>query len=115
VARVAVAVLLVLALAAACVGAYVSAWRSGRPASSGGRAPGGARSDRDAAALWRRRQDARRRRVQQARQRALPPLPAADTPPPGLAPLVPSPRTVRLEAARGIRDLESWLADQPAA
>ena len=46
---------------------------------------------------------------------SLPPLPADDAPPAGLAPLVPSPRTMRVEAARGIRELEDWLAGQASA
>jgi hypothetical protein len=41
-----------------------------------------------------------------------PPLPRADQPPVGLAPLVPSPRVVAEEAQRGLRDLQAWLADQ---
>jgi hypothetical protein len=69
----------------------------------------------DVAAMWRQREQERARRREQLRQRRLPPLPAADAPPAGLAPLVPSPRTVRVEAARGIRELEGWLADQTSA
>lgn len=66
-------------------------------------------------ALWRRREAERARRREEARQRRLPPLPAEDAPPAGLAPLIPSPRTVRVEAARGIRELEDWLSDQTSA
>jgi hypothetical protein len=69
----------------------------------------------DISALWRQREAQRARRREQARQRRLPPLPEQDAPPPGLAPLVPSPRAVRVEAARGIRELEDWLADQTSA
>ena len=66
-------------------------------------------------AVWRRREAERARRREQARQRRLPPLPAEDVPPAGLAPLIPSPRTVRVEAARGIRELEDWLSGQASA
>ncbi len=94
-------VLLVLLL----VSAYKAAWTwagssEGRP---------------DVAGVWRRPEQQRLQRREQARQRRLPPLPAADAPPPNLAPLVPSPRTVRVEAARGIREIEDWLSDQTAA
>jgi hypothetical protein len=41
---------------------------------------------------------------------ARPRLPAADRPPRGLAPLVPSPRRVEEEVARGLRELQLWLA-----
>lgn len=40
---------------------------------------------------------------------------AADLPPAGLAPLLDSPRLIALECARGIRELEQWLADQATA
>ena len=97
------------ALAAACA----LMWRSSNRPTVPGAVPG--RPDSDVLALWRRREQARRRGVEQARQRTLPSLPAADTPPAGLAPLVPSRRAVGIEAARGIRALESWLADQTTA
>lgn len=41
-----------------------------------------------------------------------PALPSADQPPAGLAPLIPSPRVVAEEAQRGLRELQTWLADQ---
>ena len=96
-------VALVLALA------YRAAWeRAGAPEDRG-------LSRQDVSELWQRREEQRRRRRAQARARRLPPLPPEDAPPAGLAPLVPSPRTVRVEAVRGIRELESWLADQACA
>ena len=45
-----------------------------------------------------------------SRADARPALPAADRPPAGLAPLVPSPRRVDEEVARGLRELQLWLA-----
>jgi hypothetical protein len=56
-----------------------------------------------------------RARRAQARQRRLPVRPAADQPPADLRPLVPSPRVVAREAARGIRELEDWLAGRASA
>jgi hypothetical protein len=49
------------------------------------------------------------------RLRRLPPRPAADQPPPGLPPLLDSPRVVASETRRGILELERWLAEQRAA
>ena len=108
------ALVLLLVVVGLCWG-YRAAWRwtsaqAGQPVGETG-GPGKA----DVAALWRRREQERARRREQARQRRLPPLPQADAPPAGLAPLVPSPRTMRVEAARGIRDLEDWLAQQASA
>ncbi|HWH29140.1 MAG TPA: hypothetical protein VNU26_09295 [Mycobacteriales bacterium] len=100
--------LLVLVLAALLAAAF-RVWQ-GRGDAAEARDP---RSE--ATALWRRREVERARRREQARQRRLPPLPADDAPPAGLTPLVPSPRTVRVEAARGIREIEDWLADQTSA
>lgn len=65
----------------------------------------------DVAAIFRRRQHERRTRAQARRPR----LPADDVPPAGLSPLVPSPRTLGLEAARGIRELEDWLAGRASS
>ena len=48
------------------------------------------------------------------RLRALPPRPVADQPPPGLRPLLDSPRVVAQECRRGLRELEEWLAEQAA-
>lgn len=56
-----------------------------------------------------------RTRREQSRQRRLPPRPAEDQPPADLPPLVPSPRLVRQEAARGISELEKWLAGRASA
>lgn len=76
-------------------------------------AAGGSRASRpvDVTALFRRRELERRRRARPA----LPALPVDDVPPAGLAPLLASPRAVRLEAARGIRELEDWLAGRPSS
>jgi hypothetical protein len=60
---------------------------------------------RQARAGWRQRREL-------ARRRCLPRRPPCDEPPPGLAPLHDSPRAVRAEVARGLFDLESWLAEQ---
>ena len=49
------------------------------------------------------------------RLRSLPPRPPADQPPAGLVPLVDSPRVVARETARGIHELERWLAQQATA
>ena len=49
------------------------------------------------------------------RLRRLPPRPAADQPPAGLSPLFDSPRVVAAECARGIRELEEWLAGRASA
>ncbi|HVM27619.1 MAG TPA: hypothetical protein VM433_08100 [Mycobacteriales bacterium] len=101
--------LLVLALALVLAVAYRIVWdRAG-----GTDAPPPRPSD--VAQMWRGREQARAERREQARRRRLPQLPAADAPPAGLAPLIPSPRTVRVEAARGICELESWLAGQASA
>ena len=56
-----------------------------------------------------------RTRREQSRRRRLPLRPAADQPPADLRPLVPSPRLVAQEAARGIRELEDWLAGRASA
>ena len=88
---------------------FRAAWRA-----TGPDVPGSRRSA-EAAELWRRRELERTRRADRARRRRLPPLPADDAPPPGLTPLAPTPRVVRTEVARGIRELEDWLADQAAA
>ena len=104
----ALVLLVVLVLVAV---AYRAAWRwTGQAERS---APYGRAAD--AGAVWRRREQERARRRERARQRRLPPPPAEVVPPAGLSPLVPSPRTVRVEAARGIRELEVWLADQASA
>ena len=105
--------LVLLLVVVALVWGYRAAWRW--TSAQAGRAPGEAPAAADVSALWRRREEERARRRERARQRRLPPLPAADAPPAGLAPLVPSPRTMRVEAARGIRDLEDWLAQQASA
>jgi len=106
-----VTVLVLLVVLALVAVAYRAAWRwTGQAERS--TPPGQAA---DVVAVWRRREQERARRRERARQRRLPPLPAEDVPPAGLAPLVPSPRTVRVEAARGIRELEVWLADQASA
>lgn len=103
------ALLPVLVLLLVLVVLYLAARRrAGAPADGGIGRP-------DIVGVWRSREQARRRRRELGRQRRLPPLPADDAPPPGLVPLVPSPRTVRVEAARGIRELEDWLAEQTAA
>lgn len=57
--------------------------------------------------LWQRR--LRRRAA------VVEPLHPDDAAPVGLAPLVPSPRVLQVEAARGIRELESWLAGRASA
>lgn len=44
-----------------------------------------------------------------------PELPEGHRPPPGLGPLSPSERFLSEEAARGLRDLQTWLADQARA
>lgn len=46
------------------------------------------------------------------RQRPLPPPPADDLPPTGLAPLIPSPRVIAHECERGLRELTLFLAAQ---
>ena len=97
--------LVLLVLLALALVAYRTAWRW----------TGGAPAGSDVTQVWESREHERRRRREQARQRRLPPLPAEDAPPAGLAPLVPSPRTMRVEAARGIRELEDWLAEQTSA
>lgn len=102
------AVLVLLVVLVVVAVATRSSWRE----DLNGREPGRAS---DAAARWRRREQQRARRREQARRRRLPALPAADAPPDGLAPLVPSPRTMRSEAARGLRELELWLAEQTSA
>lgn len=56
-----------------------------------------------------------RARRAESRARRLPPRPAEDQPPAGLRPLVPSPRVVAQEAARGIAELEEWLAGRASA
>ena len=56
-----------------------------------------------------------RARREEGRRRRLPVRPAADQPPADLRPLVPSPRVVAAEAARGIRELEDWLAGRASA
>jgi hypothetical protein len=43
-----------------------------------------------------------------------PALPAGHRAPPGLGPLSPSERFLTQEAARGLRELERYLAEQPA-
>jgi hypothetical protein len=101
-----VVLLLLLLLVLLLASAYRAAWRW-----AGSRAEGAP----DITGLWRRREQERARRRERARQLRLPPLPAEDAPPANLTPLVPSPRTVRVEAARGIREIEDWLADQTAA
>jgi hypothetical protein len=55
-----------------------------------------------------------RSRREQSRRRRLPLRPAVDQPPADLRPLVASPRLVAQEAARGIRELEDWLAGRTA-
>ncbi len=42
------------------------------------------------------------------------PRPPEDEPPAGLLPLVPSPRLLAEEAARGIREMELYLAEETA-
>jgi hypothetical protein len=104
-----VALMFVLVLVVALAVAFRKAWdRAGHGSVDIGERP-------DVAAMWRRREQERARRREEARQRRLPPLPPADAPPAGLTPLIPSPRTVRVEAARGISELEGWLADQTSA
>lgn len=46
------------------------------------------------------------------RQRPLPAPPAADLPPAGLPPLIPSPRVIAHECERGLRELTVFLAAQ---
>ena len=86
---------------------FRAAWRATGPDVPGSR--------HSSAASALRRELERTRRADRARRRRLPPLPADDAPPPGLTPLAPTPRVVRTEVARGIRELEDWLADQTSA
>ena len=44
----------------------------------------------------------------------LPSLPPGHRPPPGLGPLSPSERFLSSEAARGLRELQQFLAERPA-
>ncbi len=44
----------------------------------------------------------------------LPALPPGHRPPPGLGPLSPSERFLSSEAARGLRELQQFLAERPA-
>ena len=53
--------------------------------------------------------------AQARRERRLPLRPVDDLPPPGLQPLIPSPRVVALEVQRGVRELELWLGQQKAS
>ena len=48
------------------------------------------------------------------RRAALPPLPPGHRPPPGLGPLSPSERFLTTEAARGLRELQTFLYERPA-
>ena len=48
-------------------------------------------------------------------RRPKPPLPAADLPPGGLCPLIPSPRNVEAEFTRGLADLTLYLATRRTA
>lgn len=83
----------------------------GRLTGSAARGAAARRRAVDVTAVFRRREQERRRRASAARS----PLPADDVPPAGLAPLLTSPRALRLEAARGIRELEDWLAGRPSS
>lgn len=52
------------------------------------------------------------RRARTPRQRTRPGLPDGHRPPPGLGPLSPSERFLTQEAARGLREVQLFLAEQ---